>query len=101
MNPVDALKAAGLNPIVIDENFDFSQLNSLLKPRQTSTIKAAIAGLLLASKYDPASGDDYRAAAALLESLWTKILAHDAKLDQDEKAPTGDDYNELFNIVTL
>lgn len=35
MNPVDALQAAGLNPIVIDENFDFSQLNSLVQRRPT------------------------------------------------------------------
>ena len=27
---IDALKASGLNPIVIDENFDFSQLSAML-----------------------------------------------------------------------
>lgn len=30
MNPVDALQAAGLNPIVIDENFDFATLTNLI-----------------------------------------------------------------------
>lgn len=27
---IDMLRAAGLNPIVIDENFDFSQLSAML-----------------------------------------------------------------------
>lgn len=32
---LDTLKATGLKPIVIDENFDFSQLNGLLAKPST------------------------------------------------------------------
>ena len=41
-NLIDGLEAAGLNPIVIDENFDFSKLNGMLDPRPKFTIDWAL-----------------------------------------------------------
>ena len=65
-----------------------------------STIQDAISWLKAAGE-NSRSVDQaaYQKAAKDLEMLFNAALKYDSKLDQDEKAPTGDDYNELFSIV--
>lgn len=67
-----------------------------------SAIEAAIAALELASKTFSASDFSvFQGALNGLAKFRDGVLEHDRRLNAEERAPTGDDYNDLFAMTVL
>jgi len=67
-----------------------------------SAIEAALAALELASKTVSASDlSVFQGALKGLTKLRDGVLEHDRRLNTEERAPTGDDYNDLFAMTGL
>jgi hypothetical protein len=67
-----------------------------------SPVAAAISALELASSTgDAMAVPVFQHALNGLNALRDRALQHDRRLNDDERAPTGDDYNDLFAMTGL
>ena len=65
-------------------------------------LKGALDALLLAAQCGgEQNAPVYKAAHAGLVSICLQVLAIDARLNDPEQSPTGDDYNELLAALGL
>jgi hypothetical protein len=68
----------------------------------TTPLKQALDALILAKESGGENDFDYYASVhRLLEQAIKKVRAYDCRLNEAERAPTGDDYNHILRLLGL